>query len=65
MVNGIKNNRVYLEVHKIYLEMHEWEKWYSLLLLLSSLYVWKYRFEINQLKELNAKNIIFILWIFC
>lgn len=39
-------------------------KWYSLLLLLSSLYVWKYRFEINQLKELNAKNIIFILWIF-
>lgn len=37
--------------------------WYLVLLVTSSLYVCHYRFEIYQLKELNAQNLIFILWL--
>ena len=37
--------------------------WYLVLLVASSLYVYHYRFEIYQLKELNAQNLIFILWL--
>lgn len=37
--------------------------WYIILLVASSSYVWHYRFEIYQLKELNARNLIFILWL--
>lgn len=38
--------------------------WYIILLGLSSAYVWYYRFEIYGLRELNARNLIFILWLF-
>lgn len=38
--------------------------WYLILLIASSLYVWHYRLEIYQLKELNVRNLIFILWLF-
>ncbi len=31
--------------------------------MLSSTYVWCYRFDIYELKELNARNLIFILWL--
>lgn len=37
--------------------------WYIIILIASSLYVYHYRFEIYQLKELNAQNLIFILWL--
>lgn len=37
--------------------------WYILLTILSSLYVFFYRYEISQLSYLNAQNLIFILWI--
>ena len=37
--------------------------WYIILLGLSSAYVWYYRLEIYQLKELNAQNLIFIIWL--
>ena len=39
------------------------KSWYMVLLIASSLYVWHYRLEIHQLKELNAQNLIFILWL--
>lgn len=39
------------------------KSWYTVLLIASSLYVWHYRLEIHQLKELNAQNLIFILWL--
>lgn len=37
--------------------------WYIALLVASSIYVIHYRFEIHQLKEINAQNLIFILWL--
>lgn len=37
--------------------------WYIVLLVVGSAYIWHYRFEIYQLKELNAQNLIFILWL--
>lgn len=37
--------------------------WYIILLVAGSSYVWHYRFEIYQFKELNARNLIFILWL--
>lgn len=37
--------------------------WYLVLLLSSSIYVFRYRNEIYQLSELNAQNLIFILWL--
>lgn len=37
--------------------------WYIILLVAASFYVWHYRLEIYQLKELNAQNLIFILWL--
>lgn len=37
--------------------------WYTILLTASSVYVWYYRYEIYQLKEINARNLIFLLWL--
>lgn len=37
--------------------------WYFILLCVSSGYVWHYRNEIYQLKELNTRNLIFLLWL--
>lgn len=37
--------------------------WYTFLLVISSLYVFIYRYDIYQMKELNAQNLIFILWL--
>lgn len=37
--------------------------WYIFLLTISSLYVWHYRFEIYQFQEMNARNLVFILWL--
>lgn len=37
--------------------------WYIILLILSSVYIWHYRMEIYQLKELNTRNVMFIVWI--
>lgn len=37
--------------------------WYIILVLMSSAYVWYYRYEIYQLKEINARNLIFLLWL--
>lgn len=37
--------------------------WYLILLIASSIYVWVYRHEIYQLKEFNAMNLVFILWL--
>ena len=37
--------------------------WYIVLLVISSAYVYYYRFDIYELKELNARNLIFILWL--
>lgn len=37
--------------------------WYIILLCASSIYVFYYRYEIYQLKEINAQNLIFLLWI--
>ena len=37
--------------------------WYIILLGLSSAYVWYYRLEIYQFKELNSRNLIFIVWL--
>ncbi|MDE7334284.1 MAG: hypothetical protein K2O16_19060 [Lachnospiraceae bacterium] len=37
--------------------------WYSFLLLISTLYVFYYRYELYQLKTLNARNLVFLIWI--
>lgn len=37
--------------------------WYVLLVLFGFAYVWFYRNELYDLNELNAKNLIFILWL--
>lgn len=37
--------------------------WYIFLLIISSVYVFKYRYDIFQMTELNAQNLIFILWL--
>lgn len=37
--------------------------WYIFLLVISSLYVFTYRYDIYQMTELNAQNLIFILWL--
>jgi len=37
--------------------------WYILLLIISTIYVYRYRYDIYQMTELNAQNLIFILWI--
>lgn len=37
--------------------------WYIILLILSTSYVIYYRFEIYELKEINAKNLVFLLWL--
>lgn len=37
--------------------------WYALLLIVSTIYVYGYRFEIYQMTELNAQNLIFVLWL--
>ena len=38
--------------------------WYIVLLCASTAYVWRYRCDIYQMKEINAQNLIFILWLF-
>lgn len=37
--------------------------WHIFLLIISSIYVYIYRFDIYQMTELNAQNLIFILWL--
>ena len=37
--------------------------WHIFLLIISSIYVYIYRFDIYQITELNAQNLIFILWL--
>ena len=37
--------------------------WYIFLLIISTAYVLHYRFEIYELKEINACNLIFLLWL--
>lgn len=37
--------------------------WYLFLLIISTIYVFKYRCDIFQMTELNAQNLIFILWL--
>ena len=37
--------------------------WYIFLLIISSAYVFRYRYDIFQMTELNAQNLIFILWL--
>lgn len=37
--------------------------WYFVLLSGSSIYVWHYRNDIYQLKELNVHNLIFLIWL--
>jgi len=37
--------------------------WYIVLLILSSIYVWCYRFDIYELKEFNTISLIFIIWL--
>ena len=59
-----KNKKNYKKIGTCIWKFIKEKGWYSFLLLISSLYIWKYRFEINQFKELDAKNLIFILWIF-
>ena len=43
------------------IRMTQW--WYILLLIAGSVYTWTYRNDINQVSELNAQNLIFILWL--
>ncbi|URZ15459.1 hypothetical protein [Clostridium felsineum] len=37
--------------------------WYTILLILSTIYIWHFKSNIYQLKEINVTNLIFILWI--
>ena len=37
--------------------------WYFFLLIISSVYIFIYRYDIYQMTELNAHNLIFILWL--
>ena len=37
--------------------------WYCFLLLISSAYVFYYRYELYQLKTLNVRNLVFLIWI--
>lgn len=45
------------------IELIKKKSWYIFLLVVSSIYVWHYHKEINQLKELNVQNLIFLLWL--
>ncbi|MGI6586854.1 MAG: TFIIB-type zinc ribbon-containing protein [Lutisporaceae bacterium] len=45
----------------IYYLKQKW--WYSILLISSTIYVLYYKYDIYQLKEFNAMNLIFILWL--
>ena len=37
--------------------------WYCFLLLISTVYVFYYRYELYQLKTLNVRNLVFLIWI--
>ena len=37
--------------------------WYFFLLIISSIYIFVYRYDIYQMTDLNAHNLIFILWL--
>lgn len=37
--------------------------WYFFLLTISSIYVYRYRYDIYQMTELDVHNLVFILWI--
>lgn len=37
--------------------------WHVFLLIISSIYVFNYKYDIYQMTELNAQNLIFILWL--
>lgn len=37
--------------------------WYIFLLTISSAYIFRYRYDIFQMTELNAQNLVFILWL--
>jgi len=57
---------VYKEMKQFFYKIWEFIKkkaWYIVLLIASSSYVWYYRFDLYQLKELNVQNLIFILWL--
>lgn len=49
-------------IKKVWAEVKP-KAWYFLLLFASTIYVIKYRFEIYDLKEINAQNLIFLLWL--
>lgn len=51
------------ELKEKFLNLAKRKWWYFVLLFLSSIYVFRYRFEIYQLSELNAQNLIFVLWL--
>ena len=51
-----KNKEFYKKIGAYIWSFIKGKVWYSFLLLISSLYIWKYRFEINQLKELDVKK---------
>lgn len=44
-------------------ELIKAKSWYIFLLIISTSYVMHYRFEIYDLKEINARNLVFLLWI--
>lgn len=56
-------DKVWLFIEKKVWEFIKQRAWYIILLVAGSFYVWYYRFEIYQLNELNAQNLIFILWL--
>lgn len=48
---------------KHYLGWNTSKKWYPVVLILSSLYVFYYRYKINDFSQLIARNLIFLLWL--
>lgn len=50
-------------VYELMLNYLKKKWWYCVLLVLSSLYVFFYRYDIYELSDLNAMNLIFITWL--
>ena len=55
-----------VKMKKILIYVWEWikkNKWYLFLLVLSTIYLSYYRFDVYQLKEINVRNLIFLIWL--
>lgn len=60
---GVKMKEVLEKGFNFLLDKVKKNGWYSFLLLISTAYVVYYRYELYQLKTLNVRNLVFLIWI--